>query len=95
MKLSDNILEFLNGRGFVVGGNLERQEFYNQDGFLSKPSSIGRALRRLAENGQIKKEERRGYVWYCGKSNSVIDKINAESARMKAERVEDRQTKLI
>ncbi len=51
--VSEQILRWLKGKGFVFGGILER----NISGICScKPSNVSRRLRELAEDGLIYKD---------------------------------------
>lgn len=62
MTLSKELLNHLRGKGWIMGGVLEREDFFNKNGFLSKPSTIARTLRTLSEkdkdgNSTIEKDD--------------------------------------
>lgn len=61
----------MRGRGWIYGGTLERTTFLNRDDVPSKPSTVGRALRKLAEDGVIQKKYKKGYVIYRCLSRTV------------------------
>ena len=77
MTLKSQLVQYLRDADYwECGATLERMEWKTDKFGLFKPSTVGRVLRRLEEEGRLQKKEENGTVFYKYPLNDY-EKLNA------------------